>query len=113
MKHLVVAVVVSVLALVCANVCFAESARGPLLLDLQPRFFASVKPVRGASKEGASPSLSKEISEAAKVGLLDQGVEASREALLDCQKGDYPGGGLGLLSLPFGQVTEQSHHCHW
>jgi hypothetical protein len=113
MKHLLVTAVVSVLALVCANACFAEPARSGLLLDLQPRFFASARPAHGVTKEEASSSLGKEISEAAKVGLLDQGVEASREALLDCQKGDYPGGGLGLLSLPFGQVTEQSHHCHW
>ena len=56
-------------------------------------------------------SLSKSMTSAAKVSLLEQGIEASRQALIDCQKGDYSSGGMGLLSMPFQAAAAQGDHC--
>ena len=44
-------------------------------------------------------------------GLLESGIETAKEALLECQKGDYPGGGMGLLSMPLGRPSSRTDHC--
>ena len=63
------------------------------------------------SFESQSEKFAKSISSAADRGLIQTGVEASKEAILECQKGDYPGGGTGLLSMPLGRPSSRTDHC--
>jgi hypothetical protein len=56
-------------------------------------------------------SLATAIHQAAVVGVLEAGVAAAKEALVECQKGEYPGGGMGSLSFPFGRVGAITDHC--
>ncbi len=62
---------------------------------------------------GRAPAdrLSASIAAAARPGWIERGVEGSREALLECNKGDYPGGGMGLMSLPFARPSALTDHC--
>lgn len=53
------------------------------------------------------------VSAAAKASLVELGVATARQALQDCLDGDYPGGGMGALSLPFGRPTARTAHCRW
>ena len=80
----------------------------PATLDLRvPR--QSLAPHVESGRIAAAPaSLARSIALTAHVSLIDQGIEASRQALIDCQKGDYPGGGMGLLSLPFQNASAQT-----
>ena len=55
--------------------------------------------------------LVRSIKASAAVGLVELGTAAAKEAIIDCQKGDYPGGGMGLLSLPFGAGGVIADHC--
>ena len=85
------------------------ASKAPLDLRLPPSALLPIGPVdRDAPWR---KSLSRSMASAAKVSLLEQGVEASRQALIDCQKGDYPGGGAGLLSMPFANASAQTDHC--
>ena len=52
------------------------------------------------------------ISRSAKQSISEQGVATAKQALLDCQKGDYPGGGLGILSMPYQRPNAITDHCH-
>ncbi len=40
---------------------------------------------------------------------LARGIDAAHKG--DCGKGDYAGGGMGLLSLPFLVAAEALGHC--
>ena len=81
----------------------------PLNLRLPPSAALQIRPVdRDAPWR---KSLSQSMTSAARVSLLEQGVETSRQALIDCQKGDYPGGGMGLLSMSFANASAQTDHC--
>ena len=51
------------------------------------------------------------IAASAHHGLIDDGVAVARQALLECQHGDYPGGGAGVLSMPFGRPESRTGHC--
>jgi hypothetical protein len=51
------------------------------------------------------------IALTARAGIVEQGVATAKEAIQSCQKGDYPGGGLGLLSLPSGRESARTAHC--
>jgi hypothetical protein len=66
-----------------------DAARGPLLAE------------RAAAATGIEP-----VSAAEK---LSQGAAAA--GLGDCMKGDYAGGGMGLLSLPFLALAAASGRC--
>jgi hypothetical protein len=66
----------------------------------------------GVKSAEHSPSrLSAGIAAAAKVSLSELGISAASEAILECLKGDYPGGGMGPLSLPFARVSARTDHC--
>ena len=47
----------------------------------------------------------------AHISLIDQGTAISEQALIDCQKGDYPGGGMGLLSIATMKPSAHAEHC--
>ena len=64
-----------------------------------------------ASRGSARESLADSIARATRRSLIDLGTETAKEAVLDCLKGDYPGGGMGLLSLPFGRASAHTDHC--
>ena len=66
---------------------------------------------RRASHGAARQSLADSIARATRRSLIDLGTEAAKEAVLDCLKGDYPAGGMGLLSLPFGRASAHTDHC--
>ena len=68
--------------------------------------FASIIPL-----ETRGEKLTKSIAMAAKRSLAQSGVEVAKEAILECQKGDYPGGGMGLLSMPLGRPSSRTDHC--
>ena len=55
--------------------------------------------------------LARSIEAAGHTGFIEQGVKASKEALLECQKGDYPGGGMGLMSMPLARPNAVTDHC--
>jgi len=63
------------------------------------------------SFESQSEKFAKSMSSAANRGLIQSGIEASKEAILECQKGDDPGGGTGLLSMPVGRPSSRTDHC--
>ena len=62
---------------------------------------------------GTEPTnkLAASITAAGNDGLLRHGTNIAKRALLDCQSGDYPGGGIGTLSLPDGRAESRTAHC--
>ena len=62
---------------------------------------------------GTEPTnkLAASIAAAGNDGLLRHGTNIAKQALLDCQSGDYPGGGMGTLSLPDGRAESRTAHC--
>ena len=79
-------------------------------LDLRYVRPANAPPIRPSTSPGEDP-LARGIASAYRQGLIDLGVKASKEALVECQKGDYPGGGMGLLSLPLARPNAVTDHC--
>jgi hypothetical protein len=65
----------------------------------------------GAQNARSSSKLAAAISAAGNVDMVQGGVAGSKWALLECQRGDYPGGGMGVLSLPFGRPSARTDHC--
>lgn len=63
------------------------------------------------SSERRNERLARSMASGAHRGLLGSGIETAKEALLECQKGDYPGGGMGLLSMPLGRPSSRTDHC--
>jgi hypothetical protein len=61
--------------------------------------------------ESQTRNLGASIAATAKAGVVEQGVATAKEAIQSCQKGDYPGGGMGLLSLPSGRESARTGHC--
>jgi len=51
------------------------------------------------------------VAAAARAGLLTLGVAASRQAWLDYQAGDYPGGGMVSLTFLSGKSRARADHC--
>jgi hypothetical protein len=51
------------------------------------------------------------IARSVRTTWYDQGVQASIEAVVACQKGDHPGGGMGLLSIATMRPSAPSDHC--
>ena len=72
----------------------------------------SAAPATDASLNARSPRrLTAAMAAAANVGVLQSGVARTKEALVECQRGDYPGGGQGVLSLPFARPAARTDHC--
>jgi hypothetical protein len=61
--------------------------------------------------ESGARNLGASIAGTAKAGVVEQGVTTAKEAIEGCLKGDYPGGGMGLLSLPSGRESARTSHC--
>lgn len=55
--------------------------------------------------------LARSIARAASESIVELGTATAKQAVLDCLKGEYPGGGMGSLSLPFGRAAVQTDHC--
>jgi hypothetical protein len=66
---------------------------------------------RGAQRAGSDPDLAAAMTGTARQSITQAGTEAATQALLDCQKGDYPGGGMGSLSLPSHRASARADHC--
>ena len=90
-------------------------ARGKEVRDQQK----DAKAVKRAEKTGqksiakahARDRLAASMAAAANVDALQAGVERTKEALVECRRGDYPGGGQGVLSLPFARPSARTDHC--
>jgi hypothetical protein len=68
--------------------------------------------VRGHRVDRASRRpLAKSIAAAANRGLVESGVDAAKAALIERQRDAYPGGGMGLLSMPFARPSARTDHC--
>jgi hypothetical protein len=63
------------------------------------------------SSEPLANRWAKPIASAAHRSLIQSGVETAKEALIECQRGDYPGGGMGLRSMPIGRPESRTDHC--
>ena len=70
----------------------------------------SVAP-RQASSGSPGSKLASSIAAAATVDILQLGTAIAKQAVLDCMNGDYPGGGMGLLSMPLARPTARTDHC--
>lgn len=85
------------------------TATAPLDLTVSARGLAAGRPATAVPSPRRG--LAEAIALAAPPGLLQAGFDAAKQAIVDCQRGDYPGGGLGLLSLPFGTAHARTDHC--
>lgn len=63
------------------------------------------------SSERGGYRLARSMASAASRGVVQSGIEIAKESILECQKGDYPGGGMGLLSMPMGRPASRIDHC--
>lgn len=92
-----------------------DAAEPPPLQPLQVRLLPEAAKLGAASalqlRAPAGDALARSLAAAGRVSLLEQGVSSARQALIECQKGDYPGGGMGLLSLPSQRPEAQTDHC--
>ena len=70
----------------------------------------SVMP-RQTPPEYQQNKLASSIAAAGTVDILQRGTAIARQAVLDCLNGDYPGGGMGLLSMPTARPTARTDHC--
>jgi hypothetical protein len=55
--------------------------------------------------------LAKAIAGSAKKSFIETGIENSAKALIECQKGAYPGATLGSLATSTPQTNRQPDHC--
>ena len=103
---------IGVLTLVAQAIAIAQPVQAQGLPSSRSRSFAAATRL-----EIGEPTASKEarlvqaISQSAMVSIAEHGIAAARQALLDCQKGDYPGGGMGIMSLPFQRPSAATDHC--
>jgi hypothetical protein len=91
-----------------------DRSGGVMALQLPSRWAApsSLSTLMAGHTGGKSVgSWSSALANAAKISIIEQGVNTSKQALLDCQKGEYPGGGMGVLSLPHGRPSAITDHC--
>jgi hypothetical protein len=64
----------------------------------------SMKSIQGNALEMA-------IAKAGRKSWYDEGIRASIDAVAECQRGDHPGGGMGLLSIATMRPSSPSDHC--
>lgn len=90
-------------------------ARPALAWDARIFLDASSKRVSGEAVRAADrpDRFAAAIASAGNAGFVEEGTAGSRQAILECNKGDYPGGGMGLLSLPQGRPSATGDHCRW
>jgi hypothetical protein len=84
-----------------------EEARALDLRYAPPAHALTFRPLASSEQD----RLARGIASASVPGLIELGVKASKDALLECQKGDYPGGGMGLLSMPLARPNAVTDHC--
>lgn len=116
MRGAVVCTMVTMLVLASQPAHTTESVSNTLPSQLRtPSRWAQPSALSGLlAGQAHGPSTSawpRALSLAGKTSLVDQGVSAWKQALIDCQKGEYPGGGTGVLSLPQGRPTVITDHC--
>ena len=87
--------------------------RGDSEATAKPIVLSADDPHRGVvgSTRSADARMAKAIAASAHIGILEQGIASAQQALIDCQKGDYPGGGMGLLSMPYFRPSAITDHC--
>jgi hypothetical protein len=84
-----------------------SNARPELNLSLTPsRNWVTARQTRW----NTSP-LEAAVARSPKVSWYHEAVQASIDAVADCQKGDHPGGGLGLFSIATLRPAAPSDHC--
>jgi hypothetical protein len=86
----------------------------PLVIEPGPtlRILPTSHPVVLPSpSESPESRLAKSLAAAGTQSFVQSGIESSKEALRECRRGDYPGGGSGLLSMPFGRPQSRTDHC--
>ena len=66
---------------------------------------------RQASAEYQQNKMASSIAAAGTVDILQRGTAIAKQAVLDCLNGDYPGGGMGLLSMPTARPRARTDHC--
>ena len=64
-----------------------------------------------ALSQNPQSKLASSIAAASTPDIVQRGTAISKQAVLDCLKGDYPGGGMGSLSMPFGRPNALTDHC--
>lgn len=90
---------------VTREVRFSQAHRATASLEPSPSGLGNTS--RGSGTERLAVSM----AGAARQNLFESGTETARQALLDCLRGDYPGGGMGALSLPFHRPSARTDHC--
>lgn len=70
-----------------------------------------VIPATAAPALNANQRLARSISLAARESLFSAGIKSSESAVIECVDGDYPGGGMGLLSQPYLAASARTDHC--
>ena len=84
--------------------------RPALSLGLAPTGAVWPLPV-STNPSSAADSLARAVAQSAQAGWLERGVATAKEALAECIKGDYPGGGMGLFSMPYLRPSATADHC--
>jgi hypothetical protein len=51
------------------------------------------------------------VARSPKASWYHDAIQASIDAVVDCQKGDHPGGGMGLFSIATLRPAPPSDHC--
>jgi hypothetical protein len=99
------------LALLLSASAAAEPASGvEPPLDLRYRHRTMAGATLAPTDRGTG--LARSIDAASKPSLWDLGMAASRQALRDCQAGQYPGANLGAISSAQLRPNAQADHCH-
>ena len=98
-------------ALLCVP-AFAQGVTNVgLVMQAEPLVAPAVAVANMTSSGPRADRWAKSIASSANRGLTQRGVETAKEALIECQRGDYPGGGVGLLSMPIGRPASRTDHC--
>jgi hypothetical protein len=94
---------------------FALGAVGTTGLTLSRQSFVSSRQSilqQHRLSEHPVSKLASAIAAAGTVDIVQRGTAIARQAVLDCLKGEYPGGGMGSLSMPLLRPTALTDHCH-
>jgi hypothetical protein len=78
-------------------------------LNLALRASSSTAVLAG-QRWGVSP-LQAAVVRSSKPGWYQEAIQASIDAVVDCQKGDHPGGGMGVFSIATLRPASPSDHC--
>ena len=78
-------------------------------LDLQYR--SDGRSTAGRMKSIPGKALVIALAKAGRTRWYEHGIQASIDAVAECQRGDHPGGGMGLLSIATMRPSSPSDHC--